>query len=103
MAGRATVAVHGAGADRHGRRGPLSVILGLAGGMRDAFPLPLTHIRRRMRTVHARSSVVTQVAADGTRIRASFADVAERADRLAAGLNALGVRPGARVGRCAGT
>jgi fatty-acyl-CoA synthase len=70
----------------------------LPGGMQDDFPLTLAHVLRRMRSVHGASEVVTQVDPQGTRTRATFADVAGHADRLAAGLRALGVRPGDRVG-----
>ena len=64
----------------------------------DTFPLTLTHILRRMRSVHRDSEVVTQLDADGRRARASFAEVADRADRLGAALLALGIERGDRVG-----
>jgi fatty-acyl-CoA synthase len=62
------------------------------------FPLTLTHVLQRMGTVHAEHEVVAQLDAEGTTARASFAEVAERAARLAAGLRALGIEPGDRVG-----
>ncbi len=62
------------------------------------FPLTLTHVLRRMSSVHARRSVVGQLDAEGRTATTSFAAVAEQAGRLAAGLRALGLEPGDRVG-----
>src|SRR3712207_6302078 len=64
-------------------------LLALTGGMQDV-PLTLAHVLGRMRTVHHRSEVVTLLDADGGRARASFTQVADRADRLAAALRGLG-------------
>ncbi len=59
------------------------------------FPLTLTHLLRHGQTVHRRSQVVSF---DGEAVSAaSFADVAVRAERLAAALAALGVGRGDRV------
>jgi fatty-acyl-CoA synthase len=68
-----------------------------AGGSQD-FPLTLTHVLGRARTVHHRSEVISLLDAAGTTKRASMREVAVRSDRLAAGLRALGVEPGDRVG-----
>ena len=65
--------------------------------MQDDFPLTITHLLRRSRTVHHGAQVTTLLDAGGRRRRASFADVAERADRLAAALSRLGIEPGDRV------
>ncbi len=71
--------------------------LGLAGGSQD-FPLTLTHVLGRARTVHRRAEVVSLLDAEGTTKRAPMSEVAARADRLAAGLRTLGIEPGDRVG-----
>ncbi|HUB98612.1 MAG TPA: long-chain fatty acid--CoA ligase [Solirubrobacterales bacterium] len=71
--------------------------LGLAGGSQD-FPLTLTHVLGRARTVHRRAEVVSLLDAEGTTKRARMDEVGVRADRLAAGLRTLGVGPGDRVG-----
>jgi len=60
------------------------------------FPLTIADLFEHGRQVHGRSEVVTATP-DGAR-RASFAEVAERVDRLAAALARLGVDPGDRVG-----
>jgi fatty-acyl-CoA synthase len=60
------------------------------------FPLTITHLFDHGRWVHSQSEVVTS-RADGTR-RSSFAEIADRADRLAAALERLGVGSGDRVG-----
>jgi fatty-acyl-CoA synthase len=73
------------------------VSLALAGGSQD-FPLTLTHVLGRARTVHHRAEVVSLLDAEGTTKRAPMKEVAARADRLAAGLRSLGVEPGDRVG-----
>ena len=60
------------------------------------FPLTITHLFEHGRQVHGQSEVVTS-RADGTR-RVSFAEIADRAECLAAALTRLGVGPGDRVG-----
>ncbi|HMF84331.1 MAG TPA: long-chain fatty acid--CoA ligase [Acidimicrobiia bacterium] len=60
------------------------------------FPLTIGMIFRHGATVHSDSEVVT-FEGDGSR-RATFADVAQRAKRLAAALQRLGIRNGDRVG-----
>jgi fatty-acyl-CoA synthase len=59
------------------------------GLMQHDHPLTLQLLLERMRTLHARSQVVG--VRDGERTRSSFAELAERADRLAAALAGLGV------------
>lgn len=60
------------------------------------FPLTITHLFEHGRRVHGRSEVVTATS-DRSR-RASFAEVADRTERLAAALDRLGIGPGDRVG-----
>ncbi|HEV8627548.1 MAG TPA: AMP-binding protein, partial [Acidimicrobiia bacterium] len=60
------------------------------------FPLTITHVFRHGRSVFGESEVVT-FEGESCR-RASFAQVAERADRLASALRRLGIREGDRVG-----
>ncbi|MFN8216032.1 MAG: long-chain-fatty-acid--CoA ligase [Solirubrobacterales bacterium] len=67
------------------------------GGSQD-FPLTLTHLLGRARTVNRRAEVVSVLDAAGTTRRATLAEVADRADRLAAALGRLGVGAGDRVG-----
>ena len=60
------------------------------------FPLTIAMILRHGRTVHGDSEVVT-FEGDGSR-RATFAEVAGRAEQLAAALQRLGIEAGDRVG-----
>jgi fatty-acyl-CoA synthase len=60
------------------------------------FPLTITHIFRHGRSVFGESEVVT-FEGESCR-RATFTQVAERADRLASALRRLGIREGDRVG-----
>jgi fatty-acyl-CoA synthase len=60
------------------------------------FPLTITHIFRHGRSVFGDSEVVT-FEGESCR-RATFTQVAERADRLASALARLGIREGDRVG-----
>jgi len=69
---------------------------GLQGLMQDDFPLTLNHIRRRLRACNAGAEVVT-LQPDGSVLRASHAEVADRVDRLARALAALGIEQGDRV------
>lgn len=67
----------------------------MQGTMQDR-PLTVTSLLRHGRTINAASEVVTF---EGDRCRrASFAEVGARAERLAAALARLGIRPGDRVG-----
>ena len=58
-------------------------------------PLAISDILAHGQTVHARSQVVTLT--EGSPRRASFAEVGERAARLAGALRRLGIRAGDRV------
>jgi acyl-CoA synthetase (AMP-forming)/AMP-acid ligase II len=64
-------------------------------GLMQDFPLTLHHLRHRMQTCHPSAEVVT-LTSHGT-VRASFAEVSERVDRLARALGRLGIEPGDRV------
>src|ERR1700722_16156039 len=68
----------------------------LPGQMQDDFPLPLNHIRRRMRSCNQGAEIVTLLP-DGSVQRASHAEVADRVDRLARALGSLGIEQGDRV------
>lgn len=68
----------------------------LEGLMQDDFQLTLNHLRRRMRSCNEGSEVVT-LQDDGSVVRASHAQVADRVDRLARVLERLGVQQGDRV------
>jgi fatty-acyl-CoA synthase len=67
----------------------------LEGLMQNDFPLTLEHVRGRMGSCHPSSQVVSRT--DDGVVRASFADVAERIDRLARALDGLGIEQGDRV------
>ncbi len=60
------------------------------------FPLNVGMIFRHGRALHSESEIVTFEGDDSR--RASFGEVANRVEQLAAGLAALGVEPGDRVG-----
>ncbi|CAB4551758.1 unannotated protein [freshwater metagenome] len=64
--------------------------------MQDDYQLTITPLFRHGRQVHAESRVIT-FTGDGY-VESTFAQVAERADRLAAALTSLGVQRGDRVG-----
>jgi fatty-acyl-CoA synthase len=67
----------------------------LEGLMQHDHPLTLQHLLGRMRSLYADSEVVSVRGDD--RSRATFGEVAERVDRLAAALAELGVQRGDRV------
>ncbi|HMD52256.1 MAG TPA: long-chain fatty acid--CoA ligase [Solirubrobacteraceae bacterium] len=69
----------------------------LEGLMQNDFPLTLNHIRRRMRSCNLGAEVVTLVEG-GSVVRVSHAELADRVDRLARALAALGIEQGDRVG-----
>ena len=69
----------------------------LRGLMQDDFPLTVDHIRRALRTNRPDATVATHVQ-PGTVERATFAEVADRVDRLSRALAALGIEQGDRVG-----
>ena len=68
----------------------------LEGLMQHDYQLSIGSMLRRMRTVNAASEVAT-LRDPGEIDRASYAQVAERADRLAGALRALGIDEGDRV------
>ncbi len=67
----------------------------LHGLMQDDYQLTLQHVLQRGRFVYGDSLIVTQT--DAGPVRSEFGELAERVDRLSAGLSALGVRPTDRV------
>jgi acyl-CoA synthetase (AMP-forming)/AMP-acid ligase II len=67
----------------------------LHGLMQDDYPLTLQHVLQRGRFVYGDSLIVTQT--DTGTVRSEFGELAERVDRLSAGLSALGVQPTDRV------
>ncbi len=64
--------------------------------MQDDYPLTIRPILEHGRKIHANSKVIT-FTGDGY-VESTFAEVADRADQLAAALTRLGVQPGDRVG-----
>ncbi|HUC33038.1 MAG TPA: long-chain-fatty-acid--CoA ligase, partial [Ilumatobacteraceae bacterium] len=68
--------------------------------MMDDYQLTLLPILRYGRQVHADSKIITFTGAEGADgyVESTFAQVADRADRLASALARLGVQPGDRVG-----
>jgi fatty-acyl-CoA synthase len=68
----------------------------LEGLMQNDFQLTVGAMRRRLRTCYPRQEVVTLEA--GGPVRATYAQVAERVDRLGRVLERLGVQQGDRVG-----
>jgi fatty-acyl-CoA synthase len=67
----------------------------LEGLMQHDHPLTLQLVLERMRRLYAETEVVS--VRDGERTRATYADVVDRADRLCAALESLGVGAGDRV------
>src|SRR5215207_1059395 len=67
----------------------------LEGLMQNDFQLTVGAMRRRLRTCYAGQEVVT-LQADGP-VRATYAQVADRVDRLGRVLERLGMAPGERV------
>jgi fatty-acyl-CoA synthase len=67
----------------------------LEGLVQHDFQLTIQHILGRMRGVYGDSEVVTLT--EGGTERATYAEVAERIDRLAGALDSLGVKEGDRV------
>jgi fatty-acyl-CoA synthase len=70
----------------------------LQGLMQDDFGLTLQHVLERMRTLNAEAEIITLRDAEGTRTRATYAEVAARVDRLAGALKGHGIVAGDRVG-----
>src|ERR1700674_662910 len=68
----------------------------MIGTMQD-FPLTVANILRHGRAIFGESRVVTLEEGGRTRTK-TFAEVAARAEQLAAALRELGIRPGDRVG-----
>jgi fatty-acyl-CoA synthase len=68
----------------------------LEGLMQHDHPLTMQHILGRARTMNGHREVVT-LTEDGP-VRATYAEVGERADRLCSALRALGIEQGDRVG-----
>ncbi|MBI4883546.1 MAG: long-chain fatty acid--CoA ligase [Actinobacteria bacterium] len=68
--------------------------------MQDDYQLTLLPILRYGRQVHSKSKIITFTGAEGDAgyQESTFAQVADRADQLAAALTRLGVRAGDRVG-----
>ena len=62
------------------------------------FPLTITHLLRHGRSIHAGSKILTYHGPDAEIQEATFSEVADRADRLAAALQRLGISAGDRVG-----
>ncbi len=61
------------------------------------YPLTLTHFFERTRRLFPKKMLATRVPGVGL-VRSTYADFADRTERLAGGLAALGVRKGDRVG-----
>ncbi len=61
------------------------------------YPLTINHLMAHGRRVHASAEVITYHGPDADLQRATFAQVADRADSLASALTSLGINPGDRV------